>query len=105
MKLYQYTILKTDGTKEILPPCKKKNFNELYKIIDCDTIEIIPPAYYAGLDFGRCTILSDEEARFKNKQRNPHFNVLKGDSNLGEPAEWDVLGNVVKEDVYHEKNK
>ncbi len=100
MKLYKYTRLGQDGSIEDLGVSKKKTFNELYDILDCSTIEIIPFAYYKGLGHGRCSMYGDEEARFViENNRNPHFNVLKGNPDLGEPAEWDIVGDIVKEEV------
>ena len=104
MKLYQYTILKQDGTKEVLKPSKKKTLAEFYKILDCRTIQLIPSLYYKGMGYGRCLMYGDEEGRFNSSNhRNPHFKVLKGNIELGEPPEWDVVGNIVKEEVYKGK--
>jgi hypothetical protein len=101
MKLYQYTILKQDGTKEVLKPCKKKTLKELYQILNCQMVEIIPNAYYEGLGHGHCTMWGDEEARFNPENyRNPHFKVLKGNIALEEEREWDVVGNIIKEEIY-----
>ena len=95
MKLYQYTILKQDGTKEVLPPCKKKDFKELYQILNCELIEIIPSDYWSGMGHGKCSMYGDEEGRFKETNyRNPHFKVLA-------PG-YDVVGDIVKEEVYKE---
>lgn len=98
MKLYQYTILKQDGSIEKLEPCKKKTFKELYKILNCQLIEIIPTAYYEDKKHGRCKMYGDEEARLlETNHRNPHFNVLLGQVRIGELREWDVVGDIVKE--------
>ena len=100
MKQYLYTLYKQDGTIEVLPISKKKSFNEIYKILNCETIEIIPSAYYPD-GFGLVTVYGDEEARFnENNKRNPHFKVLKGDPKLGELPEWDTVGDLLKEEVY-----
>jgi hypothetical protein len=97
MQLYEYTILRQDGTTLVLPPCEKKSFEDLYKILKCDTIEIIPTPYYPE-GFGDVLVYGDEEARFKEtNKRNPHLRVLKGNVSLGEPAEWDVFGDCIKE--------
>lgn len=93
MRLYQYTILKMDGSTEALPPSKKKDFNELYKILNCTTIEIIHSDYWKGMGHGRCTMYGDEEGRFNNNNHpNPHFKELA-------PG-YNVVGNIVKEEVY-----
>lgn len=99
MKMYKYTILKQDGTTDVLPVCPKKEFkgkDGLYELLGCTTIELIPDAYYEGLGHGRCTMYGDEEGRFNTKNtRNLHFKVLKD----VDGAEWDVVGNIVKEEV------
>lgn len=98
VKRYQYTILKQDGTKEVLEPCRKKSLGELYRLLNCRTIEIVPSDYYKDMGFGRCTVYADENGRDLNGNvRNPHFKVLN--SLFGE--EYDVVGNVIKEEVYH----
>ncbi len=98
MKQYKYTLLKQDGTTQDLGVSRKKEFKELYTILDCSTIAIIPSDYYNGLNYGRCTMYGDDEGRFNsNNHRNPHFKVL-GDAVYGDV--WDVVGNIVKEEVY-----
>lgn len=100
-KLYQYTRLNQDGTKEVLAPCKKKEFggeDGLYKLLDCQTIELIPKDYYADNMNKRATIFGDEEGRFSSLNvRNPHMKVLK-DALYGD--EWDTVGNLIMEEVY-----
>lgn len=97
---YKYTILKQDGTIEVLRDCPKKKFKGkggLYELLGCTTIELIPEVYYEGLGHGDCNMYGDEEGRFNTKNtRNLHFKVLKdvdGD-------EWDVVGNIIKEEEY-----
>jgi hypothetical protein len=46
MKLYQYTILRQDGTKEELPPQKKMDWDKVREILKCRTIEFIPKDYH-----------------------------------------------------------
>lgn len=93
MKLYQYTILKQNGTFEKMKPCKKKKFEEFYKILNCNLIEIIPTDYYKGLNYGHCTMYADEEGRFnENNYTNPHFLTLADG--------YDVVGDIIKEEVY-----
>jgi hypothetical protein len=100
MKNYKYTLLKMDGTTKDLGTGRKKDFAEMYKILNCQTIEIIPEAYYQGLGWNRCSVYTDEEARFNsNNLRNKHFKVLRGNPDFGEPLEWDVVGNAIKEEV------
>lgn len=94
-KLYQYTLLYQDGTTDKLPPCPKKTFHELYRLLGCDMIEIIPSDYYNKMGWGKCTVYGDEEARFNSDNHmNPHFHVLA-------PG-FDIVGNCIKEEVYHE---
>ena len=95
MRMYQYTLLKQDGTVEDLGVSKKKKFRELYKILQCNMIELIPTIYYEN--HGRCSMYGDEEGRFKAKNiRNPHFKVIKD----AEGRDWDVVGDIIKERVY-----
>ena len=100
MKQYLYTLYKQDGTIEVLPISKKKSFNEIYKILNCEMIEVIPSDYYPD-GFGRAVVYGDEEARFNgNNKRNPHFKVLKSIPDHGKPIEWDTVGDLLKEEVY-----
>lgn len=96
---YEYTLLKQDGTTENLGVYPKKmTLDQLYKTLKCDTVQIIPPAYYEG--HGRCTMWADEEARFKEGvKRNPHFKVLHSFEAFGAgiTGEFDVVGDVLKE--------
>lgn len=97
-KMYQYTLLKQDGTIDDLGQSPEKSLEELYEILECDLVEIIPSPYYAGKGHGKCIMWGDEEGRFNsNNVRNPHFNVLAGG--------YDVVGNIVKQQsVKKEKN-
>lgn len=90
---YEYTLIKQDGTTENLGVYPKKmTLDQLYKTLNCDTVQIIPPDYYQGHE--HCTMWADEEGRFKgSNHRNPHFKVLE--SITGEV--FDVVGNVLKE--------
>lgn len=100
-QLFKYTLLKQDGTKEELGVRKKMVFGDMYKILDCRTIELIPMAYWK-MEYNRWGVemWGDEEARFNNNNvRNPHFLVLEGDPSIGEPAEWDVMGDVIVEEL------
>jgi hypothetical protein len=97
MKLYKYTLLNQDGTEQDLGISRKKDFNEFYSILQCNLIEIIPSAYIIGSK--RCTMYGDEEASYNTYNiRNPHFKVLKGDI-LDPEMEWDVVGDIIKEEV------
>ena len=99
-RLYKYTILKQDGTIEDLGVSPKKEFKGkggLYELLNCDTIELIPSAYYKGKGHGRCTMFGDEEGRFKSTNvRNLHFLVLR-DEIFG--GDYDVVGDIIKEEV------
>jgi len=98
-KLYKYTVLRQDGTVQVLPPCEKKEFRGaggLYDLLDCGTIEIIPKVYYKPT--GRFTLYGDEEGRFNDENHtNPHFEVII--DMFGQRC--DVVGDIVKEEVYH----
>lgn len=100
MKQYKYTLLKQNGTTEDLGTGKQKGFKELYKILGCSLIQIIPDDYYDGWADEEVECYGDDEGRYnENNKRNPHFKVLKGNVDLGEPAEWDVVGNIIKEEL------
>jgi hypothetical protein len=108
-KLYQYTVYKQDGTIEKLEPRPKMEWpgeGGLYELIGngCGHIELLPKDYVPK-EFGRRgEYFIDGEGRFNSTNyRNPHFKVLTGD--IFSPSdEWDVVGNVVKEEVYHAEN-
>lgn len=98
--LYRYTVLKQDGTKEALADSKRKRFREMYRLLHCSMIEVIPEAYYPPAYEQATSIYGDEEARFNEEnKRNPHMLVLTGDPKLGEPLEWDVVGDVLIEEL------
>lgn len=100
-KLYQYTIFKEDGTKQVLPPSKKRSFpgpGGLYELMGWDTIQLLPNDYVPDGWNKRATYFIDENGRFKPHRRNPHFKVLT-DALFGD--EWDVVGDVLMEEVYH----
>ena|GEM_PF-6600637 len=100
MKQYKYTLLKQDGTTEDLGTGKKMSFKDFYRILNCEMIEIIPDAYYDGWVDGKLECYGDEEGRFKEtNHRNPHFKVLKGNPALGEEPEWDIVGDIIKEEL------
>lgn len=90
---YEYTLLKQDGTTENLGVYPQKaTHDQLYKMLGCFTVQIIPETYYEG--HGRCTMWADEDGRFiDTNRRNPHFKVLQDPSGY----EFDVVGNVLKE--------
>ncbi len=89
MKKFQYTLLKQDGSTEDLGIRREIKFDELYKILDCRTIEIIPEQYHQR-DWGECTVYGDEEGRFRStNKRNPHTQVIGGD--------WFCVGDLVRQ--------
>jgi hypothetical protein len=93
--LYRYTLLKQDGTTKELKPSPRKDLSEMYKILNCTTIEIIPKAYYQHKDYGACVIWGDEEARFKStNKRNPHFETLM---DADTQVVFDIVGDVLLE--------
>lgn len=95
-KQYQYTIYRADGTTEVLEPGPKKEWSGeggLYDLIGCQTIEIIPPDYYRYKNWGRCYVYGDEEGRMFHKPQNRHFKPIA-------PG-WDLVGDIIKEEVYH----
>lgn len=104
MKLYQYTILKQDGTKEELPPQKKMDFDKVREILKCRTIEFIPKDYHPSWIKGFRYVMGDENAGVminmadRVNYRNPHMEVLT--DMFGE--EWDVIGDLLLEQTYKE---
>lgn len=98
---YKYTLLKQDGTKKELGVRKKMIFADMYEILACHTIEFVPMAYW-NMEYNTfgTSVWADEEGRFNSDNvRNPHFLVLQGDPSIGEPLEWDVVGNAIVEEL------
>jgi hypothetical protein len=91
-KQYQYTIYRTNGDIEVLPPCPKKEWSGpggLYELIGCHMLEAVPKPYYPAGISKRAYVWCDEEGLFKaNAQRNPHFGNQ-------------IVGDAVAEEVYH----
>jgi len=90
-KLWHYILLKQDGTREDLGTRTKMTFGDMYAILNCTTIEMVPMAYWTQeFNVWGTSIYADEDARANNTNiRNPHFLVLEGDPTIGEPLEWD----------------
>lgn len=94
-KEYKYTVLRQDGRIQELRGSHKRDFGELYTILHCDTIEIIPDTYYPD-DWGECTVYGDENGRFHEENHtNPHMKVLTDYRN----HRYDCVGDLVKEEV------
>lgn len=94
----QYTLLKMNGETQDLG---KGNLTvkDMYKILGCSVIELIPQPYYGEQDGLGVSIWGDEEARFNEENtRNPFTKVLSGNPELGEPEEWDCVGDLIKEE-------
>jgi hypothetical protein len=98
-KLYQFTLLKQDGTQEDLGTRHgDMPLAEMYKVLGCSTIELIPNDYYERKDV---LLWGDEEGRFAQEvidgevqpknHRNPQFKVLRDD--VGNA--WDVVGDIL----------
>lgn len=100
MALYQYTILKTDGTIEELAPSPKKDFKELYKIIGCETIELVPKPFHPGWIKGYRTIFADESGRLNGKAPNRNMTVAYDE--IFQEAVY-IVGDVVLEQKIKEK--
>ena len=97
MKQYAYTILRHNGDIKRYPPCKKKTFKDFYRMLNCTTIEIIPRDYYKNKGYGHCEMYGDEEARFnEDNKRNPYFDTIVAEDGLV----WDVVGDIIKEEVF-----
>jgi len=101
-KQYKYTLLKKDGSTEDLIIGKKKDFSYFRKVLNCSMIEHIPHAYYPDAS-GHAEFWGDEEGRYNiDNNRNPHFKVLRGNPYWGDKSDWDVVGDIIKEEVYKE---
>jgi hypothetical protein len=102
-KQYQYTLLKQDGTKTDLGVRLKMSLQDYYNVLGCDTIELVPKAYFKDGTNKRATAIVDEHYGLfidpvdRVKYRNPFFKVLTDVND----NEWDVLGDVLLEQVYH----
>lgn len=96
---FQYTLLNQDGTTRTLRRTSKMTLKEMYKVLDCELVELIPRPYYPkAYDNEFTQIWGDEEGRFTTKNyRNPHTLVLKGDPEMGEMPEWDCVGDLLAE--------
>ncbi len=93
--MYHYQLLKQDGSIIDLDYHKEWKLEQIREVLKCGTVELIPQQYYQKA-WGNCTVWGDEEGRFSNLNiRNPHMQVLKGSPSLGEPAEWDCVGDLL----------
>ncbi len=98
---YKYTLLKQDGTTDLIGErLKEMELAEMYKLLDCHLVEVIPDSYYPDGTADTTVIFGDEEGRFKStNHRNPHMKVLKDTgfeyANGSAPAEWDCVGDLL----------
>lgn len=94
MKLYLYTILMSDGTKNEMKPRKKMTLEELQRAVG-GYIEIIPNDYYKHQKWGYVTVYVNEEERLRNPDalENIWFKNLGGGFN--------VIGTALKEEIFH----
>ncbi len=95
---YNYTLYKEDGTKEVIAEnVERKTVQEMYPILDCQLVELIPRDYYPKEDIENENVLfwGDEEGRMIDEPvRNPHMQVLYDVE--GNP--WDCIGNLIREE-------
>lgn len=100
-QLYKYTLLRQDGSRYEGEPRPKMELKEMYEILGCEIVAVIPEDYYPDDTIGkRITIWGDDEARYvEGAHRNPHMKVLNGNPEIGEPAEWDCVGNLLQEEM------
>lgn len=99
---YHYKLYKQDGEVVDLGVRDSMPVKEMYQVLDCTMVEVIPRPYYPETDKAdsNVTYWGDEEGRYKDgNQRNPFMEVLQGDTKLGEPAEWDCVGNLLREEI------
>lgn len=99
---FTYRLLKQDGTtKRIGKAVPRFDLQGLYDALGCTHVELVPPAYYPDEYAGKVVAIygnGEDDVRSRaGIVRNPHLKVLEGDPTLGEPAEWDVVGDVLLE--------
>lgn len=106
--IYKYTLYRADGSIEQLADRKKRlefkgtaETRGLYDILNCRTIEIIPPNYYPDEDQrDNITYYGDEEARLVEVPiTNPHTKVLY--DVFGNA--WDTVGDLIREEKISER--
>ncbi len=98
---FKYEMLNQDGTRHTLKQTHKLSLKEIYALLDCTNVELIPQAYYpkeyqSDEALEHNIFWADGEGRFNSdNHRNPFMQVLKGNPNIGEPYEWDCVGNML----------
>jgi hypothetical protein len=96
---FTYELLGQDGTTKVIAEnVPRKTVQDFYEILKCSTVELIHPAYYPGKYEPGWVVYGDENGQDNSENiRNPFMQVLEGDPAYGEPAEWDVVGNLILE--------
>ncbi len=80
-KLYRYTLLRCDGTEELLETRTTEMWGHyIAKWIGASSIGsigLLPPIYYENWTWGPCRVYVDQEARAARKPSNQHFKYPK----------------------------
>lgn len=104
MSKYSYTLLLQDETvKELGVFNKRKGFDWMRGVLGCSVIELIPKIYAKDrydVESKDVQFYGDEEGRYNSDNvRNQHFRAIKEETLI-----WDVVGNIIREEVIHEDN-
>ena len=75
-KCYRVTILRCDGTSEVLEETPEKPRLPRLRELVGGNIESIPPAYYEHRKWGQCDVWADEDGRANGKTDNLHFSTF-----------------------------
>ena len=89
------TLLKTDGTSTEIEPANGKKFTckELYKLLNCDTVEVIDLMYGTGPKDD--ILIGDEEGRLIDEPiENPLATKLYRER-WGVGKECNIVGDVI----------
>lgn len=95
---FRYELLGQDGTIKKFEAGKRKKIVEISKILGHPTeLSVVPVIYYPP-KYAEAAMYSDQQANWNpNAVKNPHLQVLQGDPDLGEPAEFYIVGDVLAE--------
>lgn len=99
MRLYQYTIYRTDGEKEVLTPRRKLKLSgdeSIAQLACANVVKPVPKMYYPDGVNRRATAWCDEDGLLLKKRRNPFFKVF-ADPYFDENSF--IVGDIVLEEV------
>lgn len=94
---FRYELLLMDGTVKKFGAQKRKKVGEIRKILEAETVGVVPVVYYPQ-KYAGAALYSDQEGNWNvNNVKNPHLMELDGDPDLGEPEKFYIVGNVLAE--------